>query len=78
MENAVVLGNQVGFIEICKQTTGDNANLLADRLFRFRIGNIIKEVPVGSCTAPFEVPVGPMVIEELLDGSTTCRRNLLG
>ena len=44
--NAV--GGATGFIEICKQTTGDNANLLANRLFRFRIGTIIKEVPVGS------------------------------
>ena len=67
----VVVGNQTGFIEICKATTGDNAALLANRLFRFRIGGIIREVPVGQCTAPFEVPVGPQVIEELLTGNTT-------
>jgi hypothetical protein len=39
-------------------------------LFRFRIGAIFKEVPVGQCTAPFAVPIGPAVIEELLTGNT--------
>lgn len=59
-----------GVLQICKFATGPSTgsgNLL-NRIFRFQIGGTIYEAPVGGCTGPITLPVGPVVINELIDG----------
>ncbi|MDQ3474630.1 MAG: DUF4394 domain-containing protein, partial [Acidobacteriota bacterium] len=48
-----------------------NPNGLANRIFSFRIGGIVREAPVGGCTGPIDLPAGPVVVEELLEGRLT-------
>ncbi len=76
--NGGMLGpQQNGILEVCKAIsttpviTGDPAVGLENRIFRFRVGGLVFEVPAGQCSGPQTVPSGPIVIEELLDGRTT-------
>jgi hypothetical protein len=67
-------GGGTGFLQICKRTPPDEpttgAENLFNRIFRFRVGGAIYEAQTGQCTAPIELPVGAVVVEELLDGRT--------
>jgi hypothetical protein len=74
-----VLGPQVpGFIEICKALDEQLGGGLRERIFRFRIGALITEVPAGQCSGPISIEAGPIVIEELLTGRTTTGANFDG
>lgn len=57
-----LLGPQApGIPEICKAIDSTSGTGLANRIFQFRIGALIAEVPAGQCS-------GPLTIEELLTG----------
>jgi len=68
---------QTGILEVCKAIsttpviTGDPAVGLENRIFRFRVGGLIFEVPAGQCSGPQTVSSGSIVIEELPEGRTT-------
>lgn len=69
--NSVLGPQQTGVLEICKVIDSSGGSGLANRVFQFRIGSLITEVPAGGCSGPITVPTGPLVIEELLTGRTT-------
>jgi hypothetical protein len=56
-----------GYVQICKQQQGTG---LENRVFRFRVGADVYEVQTGQCSTAIQLPVGLVVIEELLDGRT--------
>ncbi|HSK71468.1 MAG TPA: ice-binding family protein, partial [Pyrinomonadaceae bacterium] len=69
---------QTGVLQICKQAalpTDLNppgaTGTLANRIFRFEVGGVIYEAPVGGCTGPITLPVGPNTVTELTDGRFT-------
>jgi hypothetical protein len=66
------LGAGTGTLQICKAL--DPATIdISNRIFNFTVsgtpGTIA--VPVGSCSAPIDVPVGPQTVTELATGQTT-------
>ncbi len=67
-----ILGPAVtGILEICKAVDPAVTSSLANRIFRFQIGNLIAEVPAGQCSGPLVVESGPQVITELQTGRVT-------
>ncbi|MBA3785429.1 MAG: VCBS repeat-containing protein [Acidobacteria bacterium] len=56
-----------GILQICKTTEGAG---LENNVFQFRIGSLIVQVPTGTCSNLIELPVGSVIVEELLDGFT--------
>ncbi len=58
-------GGGTGIVQICKNAEGPG---LENHVFSFRMRAVIYEAVVGGCTAPIEVPAGPVTVEELLDG----------
>ncbi|MDQ3130158.1 MAG: FG-GAP-like repeat-containing protein [Acidobacteriota bacterium] len=66
--NNLAVGGGTGILEICVAASGPG---LDDRVFRYRIGALIIQSPVGGCSGPIDLPAGPVTIEELLDGQTT-------
>lgn len=68
--NSILGPQQTGILEICK-VVDPSGGSLANRIFRFQIGNLIAEVPAGACSGPLTVPTGPAVIQELVSGRTT-------
>jgi hypothetical protein len=74
-EAVSVGGGGTGFLQICKQVPPDEvltgAGNLSNRIFRFRVGSsLVVEALTGQCTGPIELPSGPAVVEELIDGRT--------
>ncbi len=69
--NSILGPQQTGILEICKRIDTQVPGNLANRVFRFQIGNLIAEVPAGQCSGPLVVPTGPQVITELQTGRQT-------
>jgi hypothetical protein len=62
------LGGGTGTLQICKEQTGTTD--ISNRIFNFTVTGVdgVIAVPVGSCSAPLDVPVGPAIVTELNDG----------
>lgn len=53
-------GPGTGYVEICKEASGPNVG----GVFRFTVGGITTDVPVGACSPAVEVPAGTVTVTE--------------
>lgn len=69
-ENSI--GGGTGTLQICKALAPSTVDI-SNRIFNFTVTGVAGTiaVPVGSCSAPIDVPVGPATITELNTGQTT-------
>jgi hypothetical protein len=54
-------GADTGFVEVCKVGTGPTVG----GVFRFTVGGITTDVPVGACSPAIQVPAGTVTVTEV-------------
>jgi hypothetical protein len=70
--NENTLGQGTGTLQICKAVPAGLSPDITNRIFNFTVTGVAGTiaVPVGSCSNPIDVPIGPQTVTELNTGQT--------